>query len=183
MEPIGYQITVKSEGFEITVCGHEAFVTQKFKELEEKYRSGKKESNRGKKEVSGQKKTVSSKTRETKPHREDTIFEAIREKSIDRSAYPPIADDDQDLRKSLWILNVCEKENIADSLTAPQVARICTQKFKIKLSRQSARQTLNRAASDGKVNVVPEGKNKKGVYYQIMDKGTKYLEEPSKDTK
>lgn len=181
MEPVSYQITVKSEGFEITVCGDKGFVTQKFKELEGKYSSGKKEPNGGKTRQPKDKKPSFRKKGERKPKKEDVAFDAIREKSIDRSNYPSIADDDPDLRKSLWILHVCENEKITDSLTAPQIARICTEKFKIKLFRQSVRQSLNRAASDGMVNIVP--KSKKEVYYQIMLKGIKHLKEPREHKK
>lgn len=181
MEPVSYQITVKSEGFEITICGDKGFVTQKFEELEEKYSSGKREPNGGKRKQRKEKKPSSRKKAESKPKKEDVAFDAIREKSIDISSYPSVADDDPGLRKSLWILHVCEKEGIAETLTSPQVARICTKKFKIKLSRQSAMLALNRAASEGMVSRVPVSKNE--VRFQIMDKGTKWLEKPHDEAK
>lgn len=175
MVPAGYQITVKSEGFEITVCGDEGFVTQKFKELEEQYGGGKKQPNSTKTEISKSKKKVFRKEGKTKDKKEDSAFKTITEKSIDRSRYPTLVDDDPDLRKSLWVLHVCEKEQIPDRLTAPEIAKICTQKFRIRLSRQSAKQALDRATSQGLVNPVPIS-NKK-VYYEIMEKGTKWIQE------
>ena len=105
------------------------------------------------------KKRVAAPTRRTQGSQEspddevDTLLQ-----QLDRTAHPKILDAPRVLDRSLALLRIARDEFSIDGLSAPQIARVLTEKFRFRTSRQAVTQALataidkvDRVLEDGEV--------------------------------
>ena len=101
--------------------------------------------------------------------KKDELVEQLL-KDIDSTKYPIINKLDKVLERSLLVIKIANDEFKVDGLTAPQVATVLTDKFRLKTTRQAVAMVLKDAGNY--VNRVPDGKAYK---YKIMQPGDKHL--------
>jgi len=107
--------------------------------------------------------------RKQKEKKEDVSIEQILQK-LDRTKYPVINELDNPLDRSLFILKIAKDEFDIDGLTPPQIAKILTEKFRIKTLRRNVYSYLSKATKV--VDSISAGKAHK---YRIMQPGEVYL--------
>jgi hypothetical protein len=90
---------------------------------------------------------------------------------VDRTKYPIISKLGKVLGRSLLVLKIAADKFKFDGLTPPQIARILTEKFRLRTTRQAVNNALEGAGNF--VDRIPFGKANK---YRIMQPGEIYLE-------
>jgi hypothetical protein len=90
---------------------------------------------------------------------------------INRTAYPDVSQTTNVLDRALWVLRIAANDFDIDGLTAPEVARVLTDKFRRRTSRQAVAYALGTAHT-----MVDTGKRGKVTVYRIMQEGDTYLE-------
>lgn len=98
---------------------------------------------------------------------------------IDRTAHPEILEAESVLDRSLHLLKAANNDCQIDELNASQIAKVLTDKFRLRTSHQSVRQALDRAGD--KVDRVSKDNV---TAYRIMSRGESYLDDGGeKDSK
>jgi hypothetical protein len=90
---------------------------------------------------------------------------------INRTAHPEIASASKVLDRALAVLRLAAHEFDLDGLTAPEIAMVLTEKFRLRTSRQAVTQALGAART-----MVDTGKRGQTTVYRIMQAGEDYLE-------
>lgn len=93
---------------------------------------------------------------------------------IDRTAHPEIATAASVLDRSLRVLSIASEQFDIDGLKPSQIAKVLTEKFRIKTSRQAVQQALDSAGD--KVDRVPR---QGGAIFRLMGGGEAYLKSMS----
>ncbi|MFN2453143.1 MAG: hypothetical protein ABR577_02875 [Pyrinomonadaceae bacterium] len=91
---------------------------------------------------------------------------------IDRTAYPKVLNASSVLDRSLHLLRIANDEYQIDGLKASQIAKVLTDNFRLRTTRQAVAQALDGAGD--KVNNVSVGN---GTLYRIMARGESYLDD------
>ncbi len=91
--------------------------------------------------------------------------------NLSRTDHPEIGQASKALDRALHMLRIAERDHGIDGLTAGQLAKVLTDKFRLRVSRQALNQALD-AAGDY-VDRVPTGK---GTIYRVMEPGEQYLD-------
>lgn len=91
--------------------------------------------------------------------------------SLSRTDHPEIGKASRALDRALYVLRIAEAEKGIDGMTAPQIAKVLTAKFRLRVSRQAINQALD-AAGD----YVDRTPTSKGVVYRLMQPGEEYLD-------
>ncbi len=89
---------------------------------------------------------------------------------IDSTQYPGILSASKVLDRSLLVLMIALKDHHIDGLTPSAIARILTDKFRMKTTKEAIGMALGRATT--LVNRTPDGQ---GFLYKIMAPGEEYL--------
>jgi hypothetical protein len=90
---------------------------------------------------------------------------------LDRTAHQEITNSNKVLDRSLYILRIASDDFNMDGLKPSQIAKILTDKFRVKTSRQAVQQALDVAGD--KVDRVPRSG---GAIFRIMGGGESYLD-------
>lgn len=90
---------------------------------------------------------------------------------INRTAYPEVAAATRVLDRALAVLRLASRDFDIDGLTAPQIAKVMTDKFRLRTSRQAVTQALSSAHT-----MVDTDKRGGTTFYRIMQPGEEYLE-------
>lgn len=108
-------------------------------------------------------------------HAEDAVATdddtAVLIAGLDRTAHPEISDAPKSLDRSLHLLLIAENDFGIEGLTASSIAKILTEKFKLRITDPSVREALDKAGD--LVDRVPRKKG--GALYRIMKPGEDYL--------
>lgn len=91
--------------------------------------------------------------------------------SINRTAYPEIASATKVLDGALAVLRLASRDFNIDGLTAPEIAKVLTEKFRQRTTRQAVTQALSAAHT-----MVDTGGRGRTTVYRIMQAGEDYLE-------
>lgn len=89
---------------------------------------------------------------------------------IDSTQHPGVASATKVLDQSLMVLQIALRNHSTDGLTAVEIARVLTEKFRLPTTRQAVGMALKNASN--LVDRVPEGR---GYRYRIMNPGEEYL--------
>lgn len=89
---------------------------------------------------------------------------------LDLKKYPDVYSYQTVLGRALWALEVVEKEFRLNRLTSAQIARVLTEKFRIKTSPQAVNYALREAG-----NMVDRLMEKGVNYWRIMDAGKRHV--------
>jgi len=92
--------------------------------------------------------------------------------AIDRTRYPDIGDTSRVADQSLKVLHLAQAEHGVDGLTSSQIARILTNKFRLRVTPNAVAMALQRES--GTVN---SRQTSAGVVFQLMAPGERYLNE------
>ncbi len=97
---------------------------------------------------------------------------------MDSTAYPQVHDASKILDQALVILRAARDDFEIDGLSSPQIAKVLTEKFRHRTSRQAVQMAL---ASAGRMvdRVTPASG---AAYFRIMRPGETYLDNPPKET-
>jgi hypothetical protein len=98
--------------------------------------------------------------------------------SMDRTSYPQILNGSRVLERALALLRAAKDDFDIDGLGSTAIAKVLTDKFRLKTTRQAVQQALD-AAGD-KVDRVTPSSGK--TYYRIMHPGEVYLDSPQAKT-
>jgi hypothetical protein len=90
---------------------------------------------------------------------------------INRTAYPEIASATKVLDRALAVLRLASRDFNIDGLTAPEIAKVLTEKFRQRTTRQAVTQALGAAHT-----MVDTGRRGRTTVYRIMQPGEDYLE-------
>ena len=90
---------------------------------------------------------------------------------IDRTAYPRVSSAPRVLDRALNLLRIARNDFEIDGLGAPDIARVLTEKFRLRVSRQAVQQALDAAR-----NYVDTLSGRGRKIYRIMDPGERYLD-------
>ena len=90
---------------------------------------------------------------------------------LDRTAHSEIAKAPKVLERALYLLRAARDDLDIDGLNAPQIAKVLTEKFRLKTSRQAVTAALDVAGD--KVDLQ---KISNSVFYRLMQPGDDYLE-------
>jgi hypothetical protein len=112
--------------------------------------------------------TSTSAGKRTNPGKLDDAETTLME--IDRTAHPEIATAGSILDRSLNVLSIASDQFGIDGLKPSQIAKVLTEKFRIKTSRQAVQQALDSAGD--KVDRVPR---QGGAIFRLMGGGEAYL--------
>ena len=137
-------------------------------ELLKKNESSKGSSVDKKKKATSKKKPVkntSSNSKAKKPPKPDEVVQKAIDQ-IDSTKYPKIYKLEKAFDKSVYILKIAKEVLKIDGLGTTQIARILTDKFRIKTTAQSVDMAIKRS---------PDKVNKIGAKYQIMHAGEKHI--------
>lgn len=115
------------------------------------------------------KKVNKSKTVQSQTNVEDPV--AILLEHLDRTAHSEVGKASKVLERSLFLLRAARDDLNIDGLSAPQIAQVLTEKFRIKTSRQAVTGALGDAGD--KVDLQ---KKSNSVFYRLMQPGDDYLE-------
>jgi hypothetical protein len=91
--------------------------------------------------------------------------------SLDRTNHPEIAAATRSLDRALHLLRIAQHDHGIDGLTAPQIAKVLTDKFRHRVSRQAITQALNGAGNFVDIAPQPTG----AAIYRLMAPGEQYL--------
>src|SRR6266511_6436355 len=90
---------------------------------------------------------------------------------INRTEYPEVAAASKVLDRALAVVRVASRDVAIDGLSAPQIARVLTDKFRLRTSRQAVTQALGSAHT-----MVDTVKRAGTTAYRIMQPGEDHLE-------
>jgi hypothetical protein len=90
---------------------------------------------------------------------------------VNRTAHPEVAAATKVLDQALAVLRIAARDFNIDGLTAPEIAKVLTDKFRQRTSRQAVSQALGAAHT-----MVDTGKRGRSAVYRIMQAGEAYLE-------
>jgi len=90
--------------------------------------------------------------------------------SIDRTAYPDLSKAPRVLDRALILLAACHNDYGVDGLSAPKIAEVLTNKFRLKTSRRAVSFALDAAST-----YVDRTKSGRSVIYRIMAPGLDYV--------
>jgi hypothetical protein len=96
---------------------------------------------------------------------------AVLTNSVSRTDHPEVGQASRALDRALYLLRIAEGEHGIDGMTAPQIAKVLTDKFRRRVSRQAINQALD-AAGD----YVDRTPTSNGVVYRLMQPGEDYLD-------
>jgi hypothetical protein len=91
--------------------------------------------------------------------------------NLDRTSYPAVSSVPRVLDRALHLLRIARDEFEIDGLGAPEIARVLTEKFRLRASRQAVQQALDTARTY--VDKVTTNGRKT---YRIMHPGERYLD-------
>lgn len=97
-------------------------------------------------------------------------------RDIDSTSYPQVFAATSVLERSLWVLQLCHLDHNVDGLSPSDIARILTDKFRVKSTDSAVRMALSRASD--LVDRVPQGKS---FIYRIMAPGEEHLSRTSSE--
>jgi hypothetical protein len=100
----------------------------------------------------------------------DSDHAAILLRDLDRTRHSQVSSAPRVLERALFILRAARDDHSIDGLSAPQIAKVLTDKFRLRTTRQAVTQALD-AAGD-KVDRNSSGRI---VIYRIMHPGDEYL--------
>lgn len=90
---------------------------------------------------------------------------------INRTAYPEIAAASKVLDRALAVLRLASRDFGIDGLTAPEIAKILTEKFRQRTTRQAVTQAVSAAHT-----MADTGRRGRSTVYRIMQPGEDYLD-------
>lgn len=90
---------------------------------------------------------------------------------INRTAYPEIAAASKVLDRALAVLRLASRDFGIDGLTAPEIAKVLTEKFRQRTTRQAVTQALSAAHT-----MADTGRRGRTTVYRIMQPGEDYLD-------
>jgi hypothetical protein len=90
---------------------------------------------------------------------------------INRTVYPEVAEATKVLDRALAVLRLASRDFNIDGLTASEIAKVLTDKFRQRTSHQAVRQALAAAHT-----MVDTGKRGRVTVYRIMQRGEDYLD-------
>lgn len=90
---------------------------------------------------------------------------------VNRTAYPEVSQASKVLDRALGVLRLAGRDFEIDGLTAPEVAKVLTEKFRQRTSRQAVAQALGAAHT-----MVDTAKRGRVTAYRIMQAGEDYLD-------
>jgi hypothetical protein len=90
---------------------------------------------------------------------------------LDRTSYPQVSSANRVLDRALHLLRIARDDFDIDGLGAPDIARVLTEKFRLRVSRQAVQQSLDAAR-----NHVDKLSGHGRKAYRIMDPGERYLD-------
>jgi hypothetical protein len=90
---------------------------------------------------------------------------------INRTAYPEIASASKVLDRALALLRLASRDFNIDGLTAPEIAKVLTEKFRQRTTRQAVTQALGAAHT-----MADTGRRGRTTVYRIMQPGEDYLD-------
>lgn len=90
---------------------------------------------------------------------------------INRTAYPEIASASKVLDRALALLRLASRDFGIDGLTAPEIAKVLTEKFRQRTTRQAVTQALSAAHT-----MADTGRRGRTTVYRIMQPGEDYLD-------
>jgi len=108
------------------------------------------------------------------PAEETTDPTARLLQSLDRTAYPQVLSSPRVLERSLCLLRAARDDFEIDGLGCAAIAKILTEKFRLRTTRQAVQQALD-VAGDKVDRVTPPGGK---TFYRIMHPGETYLDSP-----
>lgn len=111
---------------------------------------------------------------EQKAHAEDGDPTTRLLYSIDRTSYPQILNSTRVLERALALLRAARDDFNTDGLGCAAIAKILTEKFRLRATRQAVQQALDAAGDKVDRVILSKGKN----YYRIMLPGERYLDSP-----
>lgn len=117
--------------------------------------------------------SIDSKVGSTKP--DDVLIEGI-----DRTKHTEVADEPKVLERALHILKIAHDEFGIDGLSANEIARVLTEKFRIRTTRQRVNQVLDSATT---LVDRASGAGRRGARYRIMAPGERHLAKPRDEGK
>jgi hypothetical protein len=97
--------------------------------------------------------------------------------TLDRTKHSEIREAEAVRERALWILRIAQDDHGIDGLGANQIARVLSEKFRIKTSGQAVRQALERSG-----DLVDRDARGPVVQYRIMARGETYLDSPGEDS-
>lgn len=95
---------------------------------------------------------------------------------LNRTSYPQISDASNVKDRALWLLRFANDDFSIDGLSAPEIAKVLTEKFRLNCTRQAVTQALDKAS-----RLVDRDTRAASVRYRIMDPGEKYLDNPESE--
>ena len=104
-----------------------------------------------------------------KPRAADHAQQLIN--GINRTAYPEVSAATKVLDRGLAVLRLAANDFDIDGLTAPEIAKVLTEKFRLRTTRQAVTQALG-----GAHTMVDTTKRGQTTVYRIMQAGEDYLE-------
>lgn len=124
-----------------------------------------------------ERKYVSGKRKSGNPTANVTNDESVETmmQQLDRTVHPEIANSSKVLDRSLYILRIASDQFNIDGLKPSQIAKVLTDKFRVKTSRQAVQQALDVAGD--KVDRIPRPG---GAIFRIMGGGESYLDSMKK---
>jgi hypothetical protein len=90
---------------------------------------------------------------------------------INRTAHPEVSSATKVLDRALAVLRIAARDFDTDGLTAPEIAKVLTDKFRKRTSRQAVTQALGAANT-----MVDTGRRGRVTVYRIMEEGETYLD-------
>lgn len=90
--------------------------------------------------------------------------------NLDRTKYPKIISSSRVLEKALYLLRAARDNHNIDGLSAPQIAKILTEKFRVRTSRQAVGQALDNAGDK-----VDRSTTSGNIIFKLMHSGEEYL--------
>lgn len=90
---------------------------------------------------------------------------------INRTAHPEVSGATKVLDRALVVLRIAARDFGIDGLAAPEIAKVLTEKFRQRTSRQAVTQALGAAHT-----MVDTGKRGRVAVYKIMQPGEAYLD-------
>jgi len=97
--------------------------------------------------------------------------------AINRTAHPEISGATKVLDRALAVLRIAARDFDIDGLAAPEIAKVLTEKFRQRTSRQAVAQALGAAHT-----MVDTGKRGRITVYRIMQPGEAYLDAGGSET-
>ena len=112
----------------------------------------------------------------TKPEPDDGSSDptSVLISSLSRTDHPEIMGAARSLDRALHLLRVADRDYGIDGLTASQIAKVLTDKFRHRITRQAMGKALDGAGS-GYVDFSPQAKG--AAIYRLMAPGEKYLDD------